>query len=108
MLLLQSLKKSSWGVQRAQLKNPVVEQEKQPMIDNAPDTDTVNKQLVWQRLICNEVLEDGATKPRVMAAHAKSQTNKVVHPNPNVTEGISDAFNIGCDDLTKSKGKLNF
>jgi len=102
------VKKVSWGVKRAKTLQPILPETSNDIVPNInlPDPNTTRKQLVWQKLICNEILEDGSKKPRVMAAHAKSQTNRVIHPSPNVCDGISDAFNIPCADPNKSKGKV--
>ena len=100
------LKKVSWGVQRARQSKPNDELSINVDLNlDLPDQDSNRKQLVWQRLICSEILADGSKKQRVMAAHAKSQTNRIAYPNPNCCDGISEAFNVSGLDSNTSKGK---
>ena len=100
------LKKVTWGVQRAKPAKVIDDIINDDLNLDQPDGNTNRKQLVWQKLICNEILADGTKKPRVMAAHAKSQTNRIAYPSPNCCDGISDAFNIPCVDTNKSKGNI--
>jgi hypothetical protein len=78
-------KKTKWAVARA-VPEPTPIHE----CDAVANPDFEGQQLVWQKFICEEHLEDDTVKPTVMAAHARSQTSKVL----NVTEGISNCFNV--------------
>ena len=93
-------KKTKWAIVRATPATTIVEEP----IKEVADPDFDGQQLVWQKFVCEEQLHDGSVKTTVMAAHARSQTNKV----GNVTDGISNCFNIYDDSETHKGTLLNF